>query len=599
MIRVAIIDTGVNLEHPDLINKNILCKRIDAKGEASFLQGNSDQIGHGTAICGILTQENDIEVTVFKIFDSLDEIDEELFLSVLDYICKNERFDILNLSLGMSAVCQYKKLEQICREISAHGTIIVASYNNCGSVTYPAAFPFVIGVDWDIECKKNNDFIFCKNGIVDVYGKGINQKLCWSNTSDYIINAGASFATAHISSNLIPVLETGEVKTCSEARLFLKKRAIKNINVYHAPKQSPIDLKNKKVAVFPYNKEIMSITNYSDLLSCELTHIYDIKQTGRVNQSTISFSHRKEHIKGLKIQNFQEIVNDVDSIDVFIVGHLEEINSITNHDYTKDCIDFCLMYGKAMVSFDTITDVILNQFSKKNLICHNMNVDKIFYDVSEKLRIIGTPIITVVGTSSKQGKFSLQLELRKRFLENEYTVGQLCTEPQGYLFGIEQVFPLGYGSNIKFSEKEVIHGINNQLHEIEKLGKDIIITGLQSYLISDKLYNTHFYPSLQTAILAAIQPDAIVLVVNCYDADEYIIRTIKFAESVTCSRVVCLALSFRNVQASFSPLEQNVVTLTDDEVIEHTRRIANITGIMCFSINQVDCIFDTIVNYLN
>ena len=216
-----------------------------------------------------------------------------------------------------------------------------------------------------------------------------------------------------------------------------------------------------------------------------------------------------------------------------------------------------------------------------------------------KLRIIGTPIITVVGTSSKQGKFSLQLELRKRFLENEYTVGQLCTEPQGYLFGIEQVFPLGYGSNIKFSEKEVIHGINNQLHEIEKLGKDIIITGLQSYLISDKLYNTHFYPSLQTAILAAIQPDAIVLVVNCYDADEYIIRTIKFAESVTCSRVVCLALSFRNVQASFSPLEQNVVTLTDDEVIEHTRRIANITGIMCFSINQVDCIFDTIVNYLN
>ena len=75
--------------------------------------------------------------------------------------------------------------------------------------------------------------------------------------------------------------------------------------------------------------------------------------------------------------------------------------------------------------------------------------------------------------------------------------------------------------------------------------------------------------------------------------------TIKFAESVTCSRVVCLALSFRNVQASFSPLEQNVVTLTDDEVIEHTRRIANITGIMCFSINQVDCIFDTIINYLN
>ena len=146
-IRAAIIDTRVNLDHPELIDKSIICKQINDQGVASYLTGNSDQIGHGTAICGILTQNNNVEITVFKVFDSMDEINEELLISVLEYLYLNEYFDILNLSLGIGAVSQYKILEQACRKIVDQGTIIVASYNNYGSVTYPAAFPFVIGVD--------------------------------------------------------------------------------------------------------------------------------------------------------------------------------------------------------------------------------------------------------------------------------------------------------------------------------------------------------------------------------------------------------------------------------------------------------------------
>lgn len=457
----------------------------------------------------------------------------------------------------------------------------------------------MLGVDWDIECKRNNDFIYCENGIVDVYGKGINQKLCWSNTSDYIISAGASFATAHITSHLIPLLENGEVKTYADAKNLLKKQAIKKVSMYQTLDKQYPDLKGKRVAVFPFNKEIMSITNYSDLLACEITHVYDIKQSGNVNKFTISFSHRKASSKEYKIQDFQEIVDDKDSIDVLVVGHLTELNRITNYNYTKDCIDYCLTYGKMMISFDTITNVILDQFAKKNQACFNMNIDKISYDISEKLRIIGTPIITVVGTGSKQGKFSLQLELRKKFLENGYAVGQWCTEPQGYLFGIDQVFPVGYGSNINFNEKEMIHGINNQFHEIEKLEKDIIIAGLQSHLISDKLYNTRMFPTLQTAILAATQPDVMVLVVNTYDTDEYIIRTLHFAESITGSNIICIALSFRNVKSSFSPLEQNITPLTEKEINAHKNRITKITGKICFSINQVDDIFDVIIKHLN
>lgn len=99
--------------------------------------------------------------------------------------------------------------------------------------------------------------------------------------------------------------------------------------------------------------------------------------------------------------------------------------------------------------------------------------------------------------------------------------------------------------------------------------------------------------------MAATQPDAMVLVVNAYDADDYIVRTIQFAESVTSSKVSCIALSFRNVQTSFSPLEQNVIYLSEDAIIKHTQRISSLTGISCFSINQVNEIFENIISFLS
>ena len=59
------------MDHPELINKKIICKQVNNTGVAAYIKGNSDRIGHGTAICGILTQENAVELTVFKAFDRI------------------------------------------------------------------------------------------------------------------------------------------------------------------------------------------------------------------------------------------------------------------------------------------------------------------------------------------------------------------------------------------------------------------------------------------------------------------------------------------------------------------------------------------------
>ncbi len=56
------------------------------------------------------------------------------------------------------SIMEYSKLIAICEQIQYKGTLIIAAFNNYNSATYPAAFPNVIGVDWDIECKKMVSF---------------------------------------------------------------------------------------------------------------------------------------------------------------------------------------------------------------------------------------------------------------------------------------------------------------------------------------------------------------------------------------------------------------------------------------------------------
>lgn len=57
------------------------------------------------------------------------------------------------------------------------------------------------------------------------------------------------------------------------------------------------------------------------------------------------------------------------------------------------------------------------------------------------------PVLGVFGTSSRQGKFTLQLILRKHFTELGYVIGQIGTEPTAALFEMDADFHFGYNTN--------------------------------------------------------------------------------------------------------------------------------------------------------
>lgn len=87
-----------------------------------------------------------------------------------------------------------------------------------------------------------------------------------------------------------------------------------------------------------------------------------------------------------------------------------------------------------------------------------------------------------MGTSSRQGKFTLQINLKREISSHGYNVGFIATEPSGYLFESDFVFPMGYNSTVDLNNNlyDYVSILNEELWKTEVSGKELIIVGSQS-----------------------------------------------------------------------------------------------------------------------
>ena len=150
---VAVIDTGVDLFHPDL-QGNILADGYNIGDNNGFPQ---DTIGHGTMMAGIIAASGNIrnsgirslapEAKILPI--KINSGSEDLFTSAnlanaIDYAV-NHRAKIINLSLTVSN--QTQTVRDAIQDALNRGVIVVASAGNRnGAVEFPANMPGVIGV---------------------------------------------------------------------------------------------------------------------------------------------------------------------------------------------------------------------------------------------------------------------------------------------------------------------------------------------------------------------------------------------------------------------------------------------------------------------
>lgn len=603
-IKLVIIDSGVCKNHIVFKNssfKGIFIKQNYKENKIEISHDIEDKIGHGTAITYILSSlRKHVDIYIVKIFNDEMDVDYDTYIAALQYINNNLHPDILHLSNGISMCNDIEELRKTCDLLTNNGTIIIAAFDNSGCISYPAAFPNVIGVDMTLNCKKVTDFEFVKKSIVNIRAAAVTQTLPWKD-GKYQLVSGSSFIAPYITILIVDLLKKG-INNLNNILDELSKKAIR---IYEEQKYEEIEncFKINKAIVFPFNKEIHSLVRYSELLSFKLIGVYDSKYFSNINKKT-------SELLNSKLRN-DYIVKNIDSIDwnsdfdTIILGHTREIEKLTGKNYKSYVIRKAINNGKNIYAFDDLKNYssLLKEMKDKKLKVYTPKILEVNVPKNRfgKLYRIGKPTLGIFGTTSKQGKFTLQLELRKRFLENGFTVGQLGTEPSSLLFGMDKSYPMGYDSTVEVKDYDAITMINTLMHEIEIKNPDIIIVGSQSQTIPYESDNLKYISLSQFCFINGCDPDGYILVVNYYDEIEYIIRTINYLENLTVHAYVLGIVMFpfdNNLQ--WSVLGNKKYKVDKVEIERKRSQIINNTKKNVYILDkkdELDQLFNTCIKY--
>jgi thermitase len=147
-IKVAVLDSGVDLDHPD-INPKVVA-RANFSGAAT----NEDKYGHGTHVAGIVAATHNTEgvagvcpkcsILAGKVLDDRGIGSTSGVADGINWAVSNGA-KVINMSIGVRAS---RTLETAVNNAWNKGTVLVAAAGNGDNQTkiYPAAYPNVIAV---------------------------------------------------------------------------------------------------------------------------------------------------------------------------------------------------------------------------------------------------------------------------------------------------------------------------------------------------------------------------------------------------------------------------------------------------------------------
>ncbi len=198
---IAILDTGIDLDHPDL-DARIMAPR-DIVNNDSVPQ---DENGHGTMVAGIAAAETNNGIGVsgaawnarimpVKVLDASGGLDSDIASGIIWAV--DHGAEVINMSLGGPG--ESTLLEDAVAYATAHNVIVVAASGNEATTvpSYPAAIPDVVAVG---ATDLNGDLTDFSNygPWIDVVAPGtdiVSTVLTAGTGGDYAIGDGTSFSS--------------------------------------------------------------------------------------------------------------------------------------------------------------------------------------------------------------------------------------------------------------------------------------------------------------------------------------------------------------------------------------------------------------------
>ena len=568
-IRIAIIDSGISplSEVSNNIIDSYVLQWVNSKYQITK-EPYEDYIGHGTAVANIIWRINkNIDIICFRICKEELNIDESGLLDVLNYIYEKVDVDIINISAGITYLYNYYSLKDICSKLYEKGTIIVSAFDNDGAISFPAALDCVVGIDIDKDSDDKKEIILVKNGIVNILVADRYYRTEWLHTKTII--RGTSFACAYICGMLSIQIEN--ITKEKNIEILLENISTKEISLPKHQAALKPKFSIQKAIVFPINKESQALLRFKELLGFKIVGAFDERLSGKVGKTLFG-----ETIKSYNDISWQ------DDFDTIILSYVSDLSALTKRNYVEEIISNAKLYGKNIYSFEQI-NAGNNHLFFPTLSTNNVPVRNNF-----KLHKTTIPVVGIFGTSSKQGKFTMQQKIINCLKTIGYNVGSILTEPSGYLFDADYIFHFGFRANFNLQPWECIAILNEMIWEIQLKNKDILITGCQSGSTHYNNSNINDFALYQHSFILGTLPDIYILCVNPHDDFDYINKTISFLNSIDSGKVKAIAVFPMKAIATLSGIGYKTEEINHDEFLNIKAGLECEFNLPVFSMNDDD-----------
>lgn len=237
-VRVAIVDSGIDTEHPDLKGKvKASVEAVSEDGGIAFHPSTSgDQAGHGTACAGIITSvAPDVDLYSVKVLGPNASGSGDMFLHGLDYAIK-QKFQVINLSLGTTKRDYFAPLHDLLDRAYHAGCIVVAAANNLPYPSYPSIFSSSIV---SVVKRAGGDpfrFGYRFGSVIELVAPGVDVKTTWPG-GGYRQLTGNSFACPYIAGIIALLIEAYPNLTPFQVKTILFALADRNQKTTAPPDQ--------------------------------------------------------------------------------------------------------------------------------------------------------------------------------------------------------------------------------------------------------------------------------------------------------------------------------------------------------------------------
>lgn len=592
-MKIAIIDSGINNE----VFPDIKIKQVRFYGHAAIEETPTDYLGHGTAVVSCLYSKYP-EAEYYSLCPGIDEegntdpiIEAYDIADAINYAVEKE-VDFINISMGTTDFSNRKCVDDAMQLAFDKGIVVVVSAPNESFPSLPWGCKGALKVR---ESRGNGYTVTVREDDFGIKNFVVSCQLFRVTTREgkKIFAHGNSYAAVWLTSLLIEKSEECGSRNSNQLMQEIveaeDKNAVEDVIqqkydvVNEIPELKGVQYAGKKLILYSWTKEMHSIVRGTKHEGYEIVAAVDLFKKGNVGKDIGLLSHYTEY--GVKVM---ANINEVDAkADVLVIGYLDQISKYDEKFTLEYILDYNLKnLGLQVFSFTPVEEKWSEAYQAAGLSIQTpfvfdvTNCNKILENVHAFIPV-KKPVLGVFGTSSKQGKFTLQLAIREKLRERGVSCYHMSTEHQASILGADFTFADGYENNLimKVGLERKLQVLNAIMVYIDNTSKDeMILVGGQSWVIP---YNIKEQTFMRHAVfLEGVKPDRTIVVINpLLDDEEYVKDTIAAIKSIY--KCITFAVAFSDYTPYMKNYKVAYKKLDGEQIQEISEKWRAILGVPC------------------